>query len=112
MGFTRRIQFGRYPGLGLCPAEICGRPRGLNWEREASETLKKIVCPRGKKGSTQSHLPIMNRSLKTLAAQRARHKVYVHINNTNPILWRSGPERQLLEEMGIQVAADGMRIEV
>jgi pyrroloquinoline quinone biosynthesis protein B len=54
----------------------------------------------------------MNGSLKTLAAQRARHKVYVHINNTNPILWGSGPERQSLEEMGIQVAADGMRIEV
>jgi pyrroloquinoline quinone biosynthesis protein B len=60
----------------------------------------------------QSHLPIMNGSLKTLAAQRARHKVYVHINNTNPILWDSGPERQLLEELGIRVAADGMRIEV
>lgn len=60
----------------------------------------------------QSHLPIMNGSLKTLAAQRARHKVYIHINNTNPILWGSGPERRLLEEMGIRVAADGMRIEV
>jgi pyrroloquinoline quinone biosynthesis protein B len=60
----------------------------------------------------QSHLPIMKGSLKTLAGQPARHKLYVHINNTNPILWGSGPERRLLEEMGIQVATDGMRIEV
>ena len=58
-----------------------------------------------------SHLPILDGSLNTLAAQRATHKVYVHINNTNPILWASGPERRL-EEMGIQVAEDGMTIEL
>ena len=59
-----------------------------------------------------SHLPILDGSLNTLAAQRATHKVYVHINNTNPILWASGPERRLLDEMGIQVAKDGMTIEL
>ena len=34
----------------------------------------------------RSHLPILDGSLKTLAAQPAKHKIYVHINNTNPIL--------------------------
>jgi pyrroloquinoline quinone biosynthesis protein B len=57
-------------------------------------------------------LPILSGSLKTLAAQRARHKIYLHINNTNPVLWSSGPERQLLNELGIQVATDGMTIEL
>jgi pyrroloquinoline quinone biosynthesis protein B len=60
----------------------------------------------------QSHLPILHGSLKTLAEQRAKHKVYVHINNTNPILWDSGPERRLLDEFGIEVAVDGKRIEL
>jgi pyrroloquinoline quinone biosynthesis protein B len=60
----------------------------------------------------ESHLPILNGSLETLAAQNARHKVYLHINNTNPILWDSGPERQRLNELGIEVAADGRRIEI
>ena len=60
----------------------------------------------------QSHLPILDGSLKMLAAQRARHKVYIHINNTNPILWDTGPERQLLDELRIKVAVDGMAIEV
>jgi pyrroloquinoline quinone biosynthesis protein B len=60
----------------------------------------------------ESHLPILNGSLETLAAQHARHKVYLHINNTNPILWDSGPERQRLNELGIEVAADGRRIEI
>jgi len=60
----------------------------------------------------QNHLPILNGSLRTLAAQRAKHKVYVHINNTNPILWDAGPERQLLNEFGIDVGVDGMAIEL
>jgi pyrroloquinoline quinone biosynthesis protein B len=60
----------------------------------------------------QSHFPILNGSLKTLAAQRAKHKIYIHINNTNPILWPGGPERRLLDEMGVQVAEDGMMIQL
>jgi pyrroloquinoline quinone biosynthesis protein B len=60
----------------------------------------------------QSHLPILIGSLKALAAQRAKHKVYLHINNTNPVLWDDGPERQLLAELGIEVATDGMTIEL
>ena len=39
----------------------------------------------------QSHLPILNGSLNRLAAQPAKHKLYLHINNTNPILWDFRP---------------------
>jgi len=60
----------------------------------------------------QSHLPILDGSLKTLAAQNAKHKVYLHINNTNPILWDASPERQQLDDLGIEVAVDGRRIEI
>jgi pyrroloquinoline quinone biosynthesis protein B len=60
----------------------------------------------------QSHLPILNGSLERLAAQPAKHKLYLHLNNTNPILWDSGPERRRLEEFGIEVAVDGRRIEI
>jgi pyrroloquinoline quinone biosynthesis protein B len=60
----------------------------------------------------ESHLAILDGSLKTLAAQSAKHKVYLHINNTNPILWDVGPERRLLDELGIEVAVDGRRIEI
>ncbi len=37
-------------------------------------------------------------------------KVLIHINNTNPILNEAGPERALLAEHGIEVAEDGMMI--
>jgi len=60
----------------------------------------------------QSHLPILSGSLKTLASRPAKHKIYLHINNTNPVLWSSGPERQLLDELGVQLATDGMTIEL
>jgi hypothetical protein len=32
---------------------------------------------------------------------------FCSLQNTNPILWKNGPERQLLEEFGIEVAVDG-----
>lgn len=37
-------------------------------------------------------------------------KILIHINNTNPILNETGPERALLAEHGIEVAEDGMTI--
>lgn len=37
-------------------------------------------------------------------------KVLIHINNTNPILNETGPEKAVLTEHGIEVAEDGMTI--
>ncbi len=39
-------------------------------------------------------------------------KVLIHINNTNPILNEDSPERQQLTEHGIEVAMDGLEIEI
>lgn len=39
-------------------------------------------------------------------------KVLIHINNTNPILNEDGPERKTLSEHGIEIAFDGMEIEL
>ena len=60
----------------------------------------------------RSHLPISTGSLKTLAGSAAKQKVYLHINNTNPILWSDSLERKQLDGLGIQVAADGMEFEL
>ncbi|MEY2466076.1 MAG: pyrroloquinoline quinone biosynthesis protein [Verrucomicrobiota bacterium] len=56
------------------------------------------------------HLPISGErgSLKILAALPAKHKVYVHINNTNPILLDDSPEQSALAAANIQVGRDGM----
>jgi pyrroloquinoline quinone biosynthesis protein B len=37
-------------------------------------------------------------------------RVLIHINNTNPILNEDGPERRELTQHGIEVAYDGMEI--
>jgi pyrroloquinoline quinone biosynthesis protein B len=60
----------------------------------------------------QSHLPISEGSLAALSRIPAKHKVYLHINNTNPILWNDSQERKQLDASGIEVATDGMEFEV
>jgi pyrroloquinoline quinone biosynthesis protein B len=49
--------------------------------------------------------------LERLIPLRAR-KILIHINNTNPILDEDSPERAKLEAAGIEVAYDGMEIEL
>ena len=49
--------------------------------------------------------------LERLAQLRAR-KILIHINNTNPILDEASPERALLAAADIEVAFDGMEIEI
>jgi pyrroloquinoline quinone biosynthesis protein B len=60
------------------------------------------------------HLPISGPggSLERLARLRTPHRVYTHINNTNPMLIEDSPERALVEEHGLVVGMDGMRFEV
>lgn len=41
-----------------------------------------------------------------------KRRILIHINNTNPILREDSPQAQQLKELGIEVAYDGMRIEV
>jgi pyrroloquinoline quinone biosynthesis protein B len=57
------------------------------------------------------HLPVSGPggSLGQLAGLPGRHKIYSHINNTNPMLLEDSPERALVESRGLRVGADGMR---
>jgi pyrroloquinoline quinone biosynthesis protein B len=57
------------------------------------------------------HLPVSgpDGSLEQLAALPARHRVYTHINNTNPMLIEDSPQRLEVERHGLVVGADGMR---
>ncbi|MBO9599332.1 MAG: pyrroloquinoline quinone biosynthesis protein PqqB [Cohnella sp.] len=64
--------------------------------------------------SEMGHLPIAgtNGTADRIARLSASRKVYVHINNTNPILVDHSPERRSLTAMGIEVGFDGMEMEV
>jgi pyrroloquinoline quinone biosynthesis protein B len=58
------------------------------------------------------HVPISGRggSLEPLSALRCRHRVYTHINNTNPILIESSPERAEVARAGMIVGFDGLHV--
>jgi pyrroloquinoline quinone biosynthesis protein B len=64
-----------------------------------------------KTGRRMGHMPIAgpDGSLRALAGIAAR-RIYVHINNTNPILIAGSPERLDVERAGWEVAEDGMEI--
>jgi pyrroloquinoline quinone biosynthesis protein B len=55
------------------------------------------------------HLPVSDPhgSLQWLAGLPCRHRVYVHVNNTNPMLNEHGPECRLVRKHGVRVGADG-----
>jgi pyrroloquinoline quinone biosynthesis protein B len=64
-----------------------------------------------KTGRRMGHMPIdgADGSLAALKGLGNR-RIYIHINNTNPILIEGSPERRQVEDAGFEVAADGLEI--
>jgi pyrroloquinoline quinone biosynthesis protein B len=50
--------------------------------------------------------------LEVLAQHKQARRILIHINNTNPILVDDGPERATVADHGVEVARDGMVIEL
>ena len=51
-------------------------------------------------------------TLEVLAGLERPRKVLVHINNTNPILLEDSPEREAVVRAGVEVAYDGLEVEL
>jgi pyrroloquinoline quinone biosynthesis protein B len=64
-----------------------------------------------KTGRRMGHMPIegIGGTLQRLAGLKTR-KIFIHINNTNPILVDGSPERRRVAAEGWEVAEDGMEI--
>jgi pyrroloquinoline quinone biosynthesis protein B len=62
-----------------------------------------------KTGRRMGHMPIDGRdgTLAALSDLKAR-RIFIHINNTNPVLVAGSPERGRVEAAGWEVASDGM----
>jgi pyrroloquinoline quinone biosynthesis protein B len=60
------------------------------------------------------HLPISSPdgSLKKLAGLRKPRKIFIHVNNTNPMLNEAGAEYHEVRAAGWEVAEDGWRIDL
>jgi pyrroloquinoline quinone biosynthesis protein B len=68
-------------------------------------------------GSTaleMGHVPVSGAegSLRKLAGLRRPRKVFVHVNNTNPMLDESGPEYEEVRAAGWEVAEDGWNLDL
>ena len=104
------------PGLGQVDEQL------LAWMRRADCLLvdgtlwrddEMRLCEVGDKlGSEMGHLPQSGPGgmIELLDAMPAQRKILIHINNTNPILDVDSPERAELSAHGIDVAWDGMSI--
>ncbi len=51
-------------------------------------------------------------SLALLSSLGVGRVVFVHMNNTNPVLLDGTPERRTVEEYGMEVAMDGLEVRV
>jgi pyrroloquinoline quinone biosynthesis protein B len=72
----------------------------------------RCVNPQARSADQMGHLPIWDGSLGMLRDLPARHRIYIHINNTNPILVLESRERAQVESAGIVVGEDGMELEL
>jgi len=68
----------------------------------------------GRSARDMGHLPLSGPggTLEALARLERPRKALVHINNTNPILLEDSPERAAVLRAGVEVAYDGLEVEL
>jgi pyrroloquinoline quinone biosynthesis protein B len=65
----------------------------------------------GQTAKQMGHLPV-SCSLKQLAQLHRPRKIYIHINNTNPMLNEAGAEYRQVRDAGWKIAEDGWQFEL
>jgi pyrroloquinoline quinone biosynthesis protein B len=68
----------------------------------------------GQTARQMGHIPVSgpDGSLSKLAGLRRPRKIYIHLNNTNPMLNEAGPEYQKVREAGWEIAEDGWQFDL
>jgi pyrroloquinoline quinone biosynthesis protein B len=68
----------------------------------------------GQTAREMGHLPLSSPggSLDLLSGLRCPRKMLVHINNTNPLLDKTGPEYRQVRERGWEIAEDGCHLDL
>lgn len=106
------------PGLGAIEPHVlaamqaadCLLVDGTFWTDD--EMLIKHISQ--KKSREIGHLPQSGSGgmIEVLGGAPKARKILIHINNTNPILDEDSPERGILQAAGIEVAYDGLEIDL
>jgi len=68
----------------------------------------------GQSSWDMGHIPVSSPagSLQKLAHLSHGRKIYIHINNTNPMLNEAGPEYRQVRDAGFEIAEDGWEFEL
>ena len=73
-----------------------------------------LVQGSGSTAREMGHVPLFGRdgSLRMLSSLQRPRKIFIHINNTNPILDETSPEYREVRESGWEIAEDGVGLEI
>jgi pyrroloquinoline quinone biosynthesis protein B len=107
---------GYFPGVGCITEELRNRFQrvdlllfdGTFWSEDELIALQGS----GQRARDMGHIPVGGEagSLLQFATLRPGRKLYIHINNTNPMLNESGPEYRAVRDAGWELAEDGWQI--
>jgi pyrroloquinoline quinone biosynthesis protein B len=106
------------PGCAAMTPELAGRLRGAElvffdgtlWRDD--EMVVQGLGP--KTGRRMGHMSIggPDGTMAAFADLGVRRKVFIHLNNSNPVLLDDTPERREVQRAGWEVAVDGLEIEL
>jgi len=88
--------------MDVARAADCLLIDGTFWDDD--EPIHRGIGSRGAR--SLGHFPV-SASLDWLSELQVRHRVYIHINNTNPMLDERGPVHRLVVDRGVRVGSDG-----
>ena len=68
----------------------------------------------GQTAQAMGHVPVSSPagSLRRLADIKCQRKIYIHINNTNPMLNQDSPQYRQVRDAGWEIAEDGWQFEL
>lgn len=105
------------PGCAALPENLGQRLRGAPlvmfdgtlWENDEMITIGTGVA---KTGQRMGHMCMSGRdgTISAFESLGVERRVFIHINNTNPVLLSDSQERKSLENLGWTLARDGMEI--
>lgn len=104
------------PGCAAVPPDIADRLRGAElvfFDGTTYTDDEMIACGLGNKAASRmGHMSVSGAegTIASFAPLSVARKIFVHINNSNPILVADSPERKVVEAAGWEVAIDGLEV--
>ena len=111
-------RFHYLPGCAAMPPDLTARLKGAElafFDGTLWRDDEMIAAGLGAKtGQRMGHMSVSGEagSLSAFAPLGVKRKIFIHVNNSNPMILENSPERRAVEAAGWQVAYDGMSIEL